>query len=127
MTRRNETTHPLTELQQAILDRLWSAGPSTAERLREALHPRYPLKDSTIRTLLRRLESRGLVTHQVEGKVFVYEAGVPSQRVAAGALRHIIRRFFAGSVEQLIVGMVDEKVLSAEDLDRLARKVRKRG
>jgi predicted transcriptional regulator len=57
----------------------------------------------------------------------VYEAGVPSQRVAAGAVRHIIRRFFAGSVEQLIVGMVDEKVLSAEDLERLARKVRKRG
>jgi predicted transcriptional regulator len=56
----------------------------------------------------------------------VYEAQRPSQEVAAGALRHIIRKFFSGSVERLLVGMVDEKVLSAEELERLARKLRKR-
>lgn len=80
-----------------------------------------------MRTLLRRLEARGYVTHRVEGKVFMYQAGIPSQRVAASAVRHIIRRFFSGSVEQLLVGMVDEKVLSVEELERLTRKVRKRG
>lgn len=126
MTRRNDTTHPLTDLQQAILDYLWTKGPATAEQVREGLQKRYPLKDSSVRTLLRRLETRGYVTHSLEGKVFVYEAGLASRQVAAGAVRHIIRRFFSGSVEQLLVGMVDEKVLSAEELERLARKVRKR-
>lgn len=79
-----------------------------------------------MRTLLRRLEARALLTHRIEGKVFLYEAALPPQQVAAGALRHILHRFFAGSVEQMLVGMVDQKVLSAADLARLARKVRSR-
>jgi BlaI family penicillinase repressor len=126
VTRRNETTHPLTDLQQALLDYLWAKGPATAEQVREALAGEYPLKDSSVRTLLRRLEARGYVTHTTEGKTFVYAARRPSQEVAAGALRHIIRKFFAGSVEQLLVGMVDEKVVSADELARLTRKLRTR-
>jgi len=126
VTRRNDSTHPLTELQQAILDFVWANGPASADAIRQGLHPKHPLKDSSVRTLLRRLEARGLLSHRVEGKVFIYEADVPSQRMAAGAVRHIIRRFFSGSVEQLLVGMVDEKVLSADELERLARKVRNR-
>jgi predicted transcriptional regulator len=79
-----------------------------------------------MRTLLRRLEARGLLSHRTEGKVFIYEAAQPAQQVAASALRHILNRFFSGSVEQMLVGMVDQKVLSAADLERLARKVRNR-
>jgi BlaI family transcriptional regulator, penicillinase repressor len=124
VTVRNISTHPLTDLQQAILDYVWNNGPLTAEAIREGLERRHPLKDSSMRTLLRRLEARGLLTHRIDGKVFVYETTLPPQEVAAGAVRQIIRRFFAGSVEQMLVGMVDEKVLSVADLERLARKVR---
>jgi predicted transcriptional regulator len=126
VTRRNNSTHPLTDLQQAILDYVWTNGPVTAEAIREGLERAHPLKDSSIRTLLRRLEARGLLTHRTEGKTFLYTATLPPQQVAAGALRHIIHRFFAGSVEDMLVGMVDQKVLSAADLERLARKVRSR-
>jgi predicted transcriptional regulator len=126
VTRRNDSTHPLTDLQQAILDYVWANGPVSAEAIRQALQRTHPLKDSSMRTLLRRLEARALLTHRIEGKVFLYEAALPPQQVAAGALRHILHRFFAGSVEQMLVGMVDQKVLSAADLARLARKVRSR-
>jgi predicted transcriptional regulator len=126
VTRRNDSTHLLTDLQQAILDYVWASGPVSAEAIRQGLQRKHPLKDSSMRTLLRRLEARGLLTHRTEGKVFIYEAALPSQQVAAGALRHILHRFFAGSVEQMLVGMVDQKVLSAADLARLARKVRSR-
>ncbi len=126
MTGRNDSTHPLTDLQQAILDFLWTNGPATAEAIREGLRRQHPLKDSSIRTLLRRLEARGFLSHTVDGKVFVYAAGLPSQEVAAGAIRQVIQRFCAGSVEQLLLGMVDEKVLSVAELERLIRKVRKR-
>jgi predicted transcriptional regulator len=125
VTRRNEPGHAVTALQQAILDFLWTTGPSAAEQVRIGLDPKHPLKDSTVRTLLRRLEARGLVVHDVDGKVFVYRAALPRERVAAGAVKHVVRRFFAGSVEQLLVGMVDEKLVSAEELERLARKVRR--
>jgi predicted transcriptional regulator len=126
VTLRNIIKRPLTELQQAILELLWSDGPATAEAVRQALAPRHRLTDSSIRTLLRRLEARGFLSHRLDGKAFVYRAEVPQQSVAARAVQQIIERFCSGSVEQLLVGMVDEKVLSVEELERLARIVRKR-
>jgi len=124
MTLRNSSTHSLTELQQAILDYIWTRGPATAEQVREALLPKHPLKDSSVRTLLRRLEERGFLNHRIEGKIFIYQAAIPARSVAARAVRHIIERFCSGSVEQFLVGMVDEKVLSIDEIKRLARKVR---
>ena len=125
MTDRNTSARPVTELQQAILEFIWSHGPVTAEQVREALLPKRRLKDPTVRTLLRRLEARGYVTHRVEGKVFVYQAAVRRHSLGARAVRHIIDRFWQGSAEQFLVGMVDEKVLSLDEIERLARKVRK--
>src|SRR5580765_2853131 len=100
----------LTELQQAILDFLWKAGPSTTEQIREGLEPTYELKDSTARTLLRRLEEREYLTHTVDRKVFVYRAAVPPRSVAARSVRQLIDRFWSGSAEQFLAGMVDEEV-----------------
>jgi predicted transcriptional regulator len=113
----------LTELQHAILDQLWSSGPATAEQIREALVPAHRLKDSTIRTLLRRLEARGYVSHRLEGKTFLYEATMAPKRVAAHSVRQIIDRFWSGSVEQFMTGMVDEKILTPAAIARLARKI----
>jgi predicted transcriptional regulator len=124
MTLRNIAKRPLTDLQQAILEFIWSAGPATAEQLRDGLRPRHVLKDSSVRTLLRRLEARGYLRHRIEGKVFVYQATVPPRSIAARAVQHIIERFCSGSVEEFLVGMVDEKVLSLEEIQRLARKLR---
>ena len=122
MTDRNR---PLTELQQAILDFVWSSKSATAEQIREGLAPKHQLKDSTIRTLLRRLEERSYLTHRVEGKVFVYEPAVRPQSLAARAVQQIIERFWSGSAEQFLAGMVDEKVLTPAQIRKLADKVKK--
>jgi BlaI family transcriptional regulator, penicillinase repressor len=114
----------LTDLQQAIVDFIWNAGPSTAEQVREGLAPKHELKDSTVRTLLRRLEDRDYLTHTINGKVFVYSASMPSRRVAARSVKKIIERFWAGSAEQFLAGMVDEKVLTAAQIRKLASKVK---
>jgi BlaI family transcriptional regulator, penicillinase repressor len=123
VTSRNTIRRPLTELQQAILDRLWSDGPATAEQIREALLPAHRLKDSSVRTLLRRLEVRGYVSHRLDGKTFIYQATMAPKRVAAHSVRQIIDRFWSGSVEQFLTGMVDEKVLTPTEIARLARKI----
>ena len=124
MTRRNAVRPHLTDLHQAILEFLWTNGPATAEHVREAIRPRHPLKDSSVRTLLRRLEAKGFVNHRLDGKVFVYSAKHPPQSLAARAVRQIIDRFCAGSVEQFLTGIVDEKIVSLQELERLTRKVR---
>jgi BlaI family transcriptional regulator, penicillinase repressor len=116
----------LTALQQAILEILWSGGPATSEEVRARLLPRFPLKDSSIRTLLRRLEERGFVSHSVAGKVFVYKAELGSTSVAARTVRQLIERFCHGSAEQFLIGMVDEKVLTVAQMQRLVRKVKRR-
>ena len=125
MTVSNITRRPLTDLQQAILDYIWTHGPSTSEQIREGLLPRHPLKDSSVRTLLRRLEERGYLAHEAEGKLFIYSATTRRTSVAARAVKQIIDRFWAGSAEQFLAGMVDEKVLSAAAIKRLAKKVGK--
>ena len=123
MTYRNEQ---LTDLQQAVMEVIWAGGEATAEQVREGLLPTHPLKDSSVRTLLRRLEARGYLTHRTEHKTFVYQAEQPPSGIAASAVRRIIDRFWGGSTEQFLVGMVDEEVLSVEDLERLARQARGR-
>ena len=125
MTRRNTSRHHLTELQLAILDFVSSRNSATADEVREALLPKHRLKDPTVRTLLRRLEARGYLTHRLNGKVFVYEAAMQPRSIAAGTVRQIIDRFWSGSVEQFLLGMVDEKVLSMKEIQRLTRKLKK--
>jgi predicted transcriptional regulator len=105
------------------MDYVWSRGPCTAEACREALADSRPMKDSTIRTILRRLEVKGYVTHELEGRTFIYRAAEARQNVAARAVKHIIDRLCDGSAEQLVMGMVDSNVLGGKDLERLARKI----
>jgi len=120
----NKSIRSLTELQQAILDFIWTQGPATADQVRENLLPKHPLKDSSIRTLLRRLEAQGYLSHELEGKTYVYRAAAPASSAAVRTVRQLIERFWSGSAEQFVVGMVDAKVLSPEALQRLAKKVK---
>jgi BlaI family transcriptional regulator, penicillinase repressor len=116
----------LGELEQTVMDFIWSHGPSTAEACRDALAEKWPMKDSTVRTVLRRLEEKGYLVHETEGRTFVYRALHERQNVAARAAKRIIDTFCQGSVEQLLTGMVDNQVLAPRDLERLARKIAQR-
>lgn len=116
----------LSELEQEVMDVVWSRSFATAEDCREALAARRPMKDSTVRTILRRLEEKGYVSHGMEGRTFVYRATQPRHNVAARAVQGIIDRFCEGSVEQLLVGMVENDVLDRRKLRQLARKIGER-
>jgi len=116
----------LGEVEQSVMDYIWSHGPVTAESCREALASARPMKDSTIRTVLRRLEEKGYVTHEVEGRTFIYKPSDGRQNVAVRAVKNIIDRFCGGSVEELVLGMVDNEVLDQKQLQRLARKIAER-
>jgi len=113
----------LGEVEQAVMDYIWVHGPSSAEACREALAPSRPMKDSTIRTVLRRLEDKGYLTHNVKGRTFIYRASDARQSVAVRAVKSIIDRFCGGSAEELVLGMVDNAVLSRKQLERLARRI----
>ena len=126
MTQRNIHPAALTSLQRAILDFVSSHGPVTSEQVRASLMTKHPLTDSSIRTLLRRLEARGLISHTVDGKVFLYRAEMASASVAAETVRRLIQGFWAGSAEKFLTGLVDERVLTAAEIRKLAKKVKGR-
>jgi predicted transcriptional regulator len=116
----------LTQLEQFVMDYVWSHPGCTAETVREGLAANRRLKDSTIRTVLRNLEEKSYVTHSVEGRTFVYRPVETRRNVAAQAARQLIDRFCGGSVEELLVGLVDNQVLEPRQLQRLAGKIASR-
>lgn len=111
----------LGELERQILSAVWRMREATADQVREDLA--RPLKDSTIRTVLRRLEEKGYLAHTVENRTFIYRPAQSPQRVAARAVQRIVDWFCEGSVEDLLVGMVDSKVVGRAELKRLARRI----
>ena len=116
----------LTPLEQLIMDYVWTHPDCTAEVCREGIADQRTLKDSTIRTILRNLEEKGYVEHTVDGRTFVYRAVETPRNVAVEAARQLIDRFCGGSVEELLVGLVDNRVVKPAELKRLAEKIASR-
>lgn len=100
---------------------VWQQGPVNADAVREMLSK--PLKESTVRTVLKRLEEKGYLTHDVAGRTFIYRAAEGRDRVAARAVKRIVDWFCGGSVEDVVVGMVETDMLSPEQLQALADKI----
>lgn len=113
----------LGEVEQAVMDYVWAQGPCTSEDCREALAAIRPMKESTIRTVLRRLEQKGYLEHSLSGRTFIYRAAEPRQNVVAHAVKNIIDRFCGGSAEELVIGMVENKVIDRKQFERIARKI----
>lgn len=113
----------LGDVEQIIMDHVWAHGPCSAESCREALAPTRPMKESTVRTMLRRLEQKGFVSHEIEGRTYIYRAAQARQNVAVRAVKNIIDRFCGGSAEELVVGMVENSVIGRAQLERLARRI----
>lgn len=102
---------------------VWAKAPCTAETVRLSLEDDTQLKDSTVRTILRRLEEKGFLVHDVEARTYVYRPTVAQHSAAARAVRQIIDRFCGGSVENLLVGMVADKMVDEQLLKDLAEKI----
>jgi len=119
----HSTPRSLGEAEQAVMNYVWSHGSASAEDCRAALQSTWPMKESTIRTVLRRLEEKGYVAHSLDGRTYIYRPVEARIRVAARAVKSIIDRFCGGSAEELVIGMVDNAVLKPKQLERLGRKI----
>ena len=120
------TRAPLGDLEHELLTILWKHGEMTATAVRK--HVARKLKDATIRTVLRRLEEKGYVTHSVVSGTFRYRASESAETTAATAVQGIVERFCGGSLERVLLALVDTGFADANELavlaGRLKRKVR---
>src|SRR3954465_11907945 len=106
----------LGELEQQVLEYLWKHSPATGEDVREAVGKDRSLTDSTIRTVLRRLEAKQFVSHEADGRQFIYSSSREPRKVAAEAVRSALSNFCRGSLEELLTGMVDHRVVDSTEL-----------
>lgn len=114
---------PLGPLEHSVMKVLWDRRQATADDVRKALQGDQEFKESTIRTILRRLEAKGYLQHHVEGRTYVYEPTVRPENVASTQVRGIINKLCRGSVENLLVGMVDDELITPEKLRELADRI----
>jgi predicted transcriptional regulator len=117
------TQKRLSELEQLVMDYVWAHPGCSVTACQEALAASRPLKESTVRTLFQRLEQKGYVTHEADGRTYLYRAVQPRSNIAATAVKQIIDRFCGGSLEELLVGMVHNDIVDRKELQELARKI----
>ena len=113
----------LTRRERAIMDILHRRGRATAHEVLADLDD--PPSYSAVRALLRLLEERGHAKHVQDGMAYVYSPSASRADAKRSALAHVVRTFFAGSVEQAVAALVDssKSKLSREELDRMAEHI----
>ena len=116
----------LSDLDHQVMQAVWSSGPCTVEAVHQVVSRQRDIKEVTVRTVLRRLEHKGHVKHDVEGRAYLYRAVEAPRSLAARAVRNILDRFCHGSVDELVSGLVEANVLSDAELDALEASIKAR-
>jgi predicted transcriptional regulator len=115
----------LTDLQLAIVRVLWERGECTVATTQAALLPERPLAQTTVATILTRLEKRGVVAHRPNGRQFVYRALVTEGDVRVSMVRSLTDMLFGGSSAALIDHVLRDRGVSEQEFGELSRLVAK--
>ena len=113
----------LTDAELRVMDALWSKGSATVSDVLASLPRDIPLAYSTVLTTLRILERKGYLKHHKEGRAFVYRPVVAREQESDKAVTHLLRRFFEGSPELLMLKLVERRKISAQELERLRKRI----
>ena len=113
----------LGELQLAIMRVLWARDEATAAAVHEALFAERGLAPTTIATMLRKMEDKGVVAHRLDGRQFVYRATVEESDVHCSMVGELVERLFAGDPKQLLNHLLTQGDIHPDDLDELRRRV----
>jgi predicted transcriptional regulator len=111
--------HQLTELQLAILRVVWDKGEATVQDIWEALHPERGLAQTTIATMLSRLERRGVVTRRAQARQYHYRAAVTEPEVQHSMVGELTERLFDGDVTALVQHLLSGEDISPGDIAKI--------
>jgi predicted transcriptional regulator len=111
--------HELTELQISILRLMWTRGEVSVAEVWEALYPERKLAQTTVATLLTRLERRGVIARRAEQRQYLYRALVSEGEVQQSMVSELTERLFAGDVTALVNHLLTSQEVAPGDLARL--------
>lgn len=113
----------LTDSERAIMEVLWKKKEASVREVADELSKKKPLAYTTVLTMFRILDKKGLVTHRTEGRAFIYSAAISRSQARRQALEHLLAQFFNGSSSMLAQHLVSEHDVDIEELKALQQKV----
>src|ERR1044071_618055 len=123
---RKQKTHRLGDLQLKIMKVLWQRGECTLADVCAGVSKERGLAYTTIATMLRKMEARGLVAHRAEGRTFVYRAAVDAHSVTSNMSDHLLDRLFEGSLADLVCHLLKTRSVSRDELARIEKLIAER-
>src|ERR1700678_4536769 len=113
----------LTKAELRLMKILWERGESTVAEMVAAISAEEALAYTSVLTTIRILETKGYVSHRQEGRAFLYSSCIGEMEASRSEVRHVLQRFFGNSRERLLLSLLGDDELSAEELKRLKEAV----
>jgi BlaI family transcriptional regulator, penicillinase repressor len=114
--KRSET---LTEAELRVMNVLWEKGQATVQQVLDAMPEKLNLAYNSVLTTIRVLETKGYLGHKKDGRAHIYEPVIARAEASRSEVRHLVSRFFANSHESLLLHLLEEQNLGADELKRL--------
>lgn len=116
----------LGRVQLLIMQVLWDLGRATARQITDAINAIQPIAHSTVQTLLRALEEKGSISHEVEDRTFVFFPLVEQDKFVISATRDLIERVFGGNAGTLVTHLLKHEKVSRKELDEIRKLINRR-
>ena len=123
---KTQKIHRLGDLQLRIMKVLWDRKEATVSQVLESLPPDADLAYTTVATMLRKMDGRGLAAHRVEGRTFIYRAKVGVAEVSRSMADHLVDRLFEGSLTAAVSHLLSTREVSRAELAGLERLIAER-
>jgi BlaI family transcriptional regulator, penicillinase repressor len=123
---RKQKTHRLGDLQLKIMKVLWQRGECAVSDVFSEISKDRDLAYTTIATMLRKMEARGLITHRADGRTFIYRAAVDEQSVTSNMSEHLLDRLFEGSLSDLVCHLLQTRDVSRDELAKIEKLIAER-
>ena len=117
-------SNTLTEAELRLMKILWLRGESAVTDLVAAMPEGETLAYNSVLTTIRILEQKGYVEHRQEGRAFIFRPCIAEQEASRSEVRHVLTRFFGNSRERLLLSLLDDGEITAEELERLKGAIR---
>ena len=121
----SKKTYRLGDLQLRIMRVLWNLGPASVAQVQDRLEG-DPLAYTTVATMLRKMEDRGLVRHREHQRRFIYEAAVTAEDVTRSMADDLVDRLFEGSLADAVSHLLETREVSPRELARLEQLIQER-
>ena len=114
-----QRSQTLTEAELRVMNVLWEKGSATAQQVLEHLPEKLDLAYNSVLTTIRVLEKKGYLKHTKDGRAHIYEPVIAREEASRSEVRHLVSRFFGNSHEMLLLNLLEERNLGADELKRL--------